>query len=206
MDVRELQFPGVFEFTPRVFPDERGAFLECYRAEPLEEALGYRLSLVQANHSISSKGTVRGIHYALVPPGQAKYVYCPQGAFLDIVIDIRDGSPTFGQVDAVRLDDRDRRAIYVSEGIGHMVIALEDNSSLMYLCSAGYNPDSEKGLTPLDRDLDLPIPRELQLLLSPKDQAAPTLAQAKEQGLLPAYDECEAWYAHLRNSNGQPSA
>lgn len=206
MDVRELKFPGILEFTPKVFPDERGSFLECYRAEPLEDALGYPLSLVQANHSVSKKGTVRGIHYALVPPGQSKYVYCPQGTFLDIVIDIRDGSPTFGQVDAVQLDDRDRRAIYVSEGIGHMVIALEDNSSLMYLCSAGYSPDREKGLNPLDPDLDLPFPSDVELLLSPKDRAAPTLAQAKEQGLLPTYDECEAWYAHLRNSNGQPTA
>lgn len=203
MDVRELKIPGVLEFTPKVFPDDRGVFLECFRAEPLEEALGHRLDLVQANHSVSKKGTVRGIHYALVPPGQSKYIYCPQGAFLDILIDIRDGSPTFGQVDFVELNGESRRSVYVSEGIGHMVIALEDNSSLIYLCSAGYNPEREKGLTPLDSALDLPIPKDLELLLSPKDQAAPTLAEAKEQGLLPSYDECQKWYVKLREQNAQ---
>lgn len=198
MDVRELKIPGVLEFTPKVFPDDRGVFLECFRAEPLEEALGHRLDLVQANHSVSKKGTVRGIHYALVPPGQAKYVYCPQGSFLDILVDIRDGSPTFGQVDYVELNGDTRRSVYVSEGVGHMVVALEDDSSLIYLCSTGYNPEREKGLTPLDPALDLPIPSDLELLLSPKDQAAPTLNEAKEQGLLPSYDECQKWYAQLR--------
>ncbi|GAB3297611.1 dTDP-4-dehydrorhamnose 3,5-epimerase [Epidermidibacterium keratini] len=201
MDVRELKFPGILEFTPKVFPDDRGVFLECFRAEPLEEALGHRLDLVQANHSVSRKGTVRGVHYALVPPGQAKYVYCPQGRFLDIVVDIRDGSPTFGEVDVVELDSESRRAIYVAEGIGHAVVALEDNSSLIYLCSAGYNPQAEKGLNPLDPALQLPIPSDLELLLSPKDTAAPTLAEAQEQGLLPSYAECEKWYATLRERN-----
>lgn len=201
MDVRELKFPGILEFTPKVFPDDRGVFLECFRAEPLEEALGHRLDLVQANHSVSRKGTVRGVHYALVPPGQAKYVYCPQGSFLDIVVDIRDGSPTFGEVDVVELNSDSRRAIYVAEGIGHAVVALEDNSSLIYLCSAGYNPKAEKGLNPLDPALALPIPSDLELLLSPKDTDAPTLAEAQQQGLLPSYAECEKWYATLRERN-----
>ncbi|WP_153502786.1 dTDP-4-dehydrorhamnose 3,5-epimerase family protein [Cumulibacter manganitolerans] len=201
MDVRDLKFPGILEFTPKVFPDDRGIFLECFRAEPLEEKLGHRLDLVQANHSVSKKGTVRGVHYALVPPGQAKYVYCPAGSFLDIVVDIRDGSPTFGEVDVVKLDAKDHRAIYVSEGIGHTVVALEDNSSLIYLCSAGYNPTLEKGLNPLDPELGLPIPNDIELLLSPKDTAAPTLTEAKEQGLLPSYDDCEKWYAALRDGS-----
>lgn len=203
MDVRDLKFPGALEFTPKVFPDDRGIFLECFRVEPLEEKLGHRLNLVQANHSVSKKGTVRGVHYALVPPGQAKYVYCPSGSFLDIVVDIRQGSPTFGIVDVVKLDQQDHRAIYVAEGIGHTVVALEDNSSLIYLCSAGYNPALEKGLNPLDPELNLPIPKDLELLLSPKDTAAPTLQQALELGVLPSYDECEKWYAGLRADNAR---
>lgn len=199
MQVRELKIPGALEFTPKVFPDDRGVFLECFRVEPLQEALGHPLDLVQANHSVSRKGTVRGVHYALVPPGQAKYVYCPQGVFLDIVVDIRVGSPTFGVWDTVTLDTQDYRSIYVPEGVGHMVIALEDASSLMYLCTAGYNPEREKTLSPLDPALGLPIPSGIDLLLSPKDQAAPTLAEAEAQHLLPSYDECESWYAELRS-------
>lgn len=201
MDVRELTISGALEFTPKVFPDDRGAFLEWFRAEPLEEALGHRLNLVQTNHSISKKGAVRGVHYALVPPGQAKYVYCPQGAFLDVLIDIRVGSPTFGTWDSVRLDTVDRRSVYVSEGIGHMAIALEEDSSLIYLCSSGYNPDREKGLNPLDPAMELPLPTDIDLLLSPKDQNAPTLAEAEQQGLLPTYAECQQWYQHLRENN-----
>ena len=201
MDVRELKIAGALEFTPKVFPDDRGVFLEWFRAEPLEAALGHHLDLVQTNHSVSRKGTVRGVHYALVPPDQAKYVYCPEGAFLDIIVDIRVGSPTFGTWDTVVLDTTDRRSAYVAEGLGHMAVALEENSSLIYLCSSGYNPQREKGLNPLDSALDLPLPSDLDLLLSPKDRAAPTLAEAEEQGLLPAYADCQAWYQQRRDGS-----
>ena len=199
MQVRELAISGAWEFTPRVFGDDRGAFLEWFKAAEFEAAVGHPLNLAQANHSISRRGVLRGIHFAAVPPSQAKYVYCPKGAVLDVVIDIRVGSPTFGRVDSVRLDDIDRRAIYLSEGLGHAFMALEDDSLVTYLCSTGYNPTGEFGIHPLDDALELPWPSDIAPVLSDKDAAAPTLQLAREQGLLPTWDDCQAFYRSLRS-------
>src|SRR6202012_4552946 len=149
--------------------------------------IGHPFALVQANHSVSRAGVVRGIHYAQVPPSQAKYVYCPQGSALDVVIDIRVGSPTFGAWDAVRLDPVDRRAVYISEGLGHAFMALEDDTSVTYLCSTGYNPAGEFGTNPQDEALGLPWPGEIAPVISDKDRDAPTLAQAAADGALPRY-------------------
>ena len=193
MKVRELSIPDAFEVGTDVFPDDRGLFLNPFRADVLAEATGHRLAVAQTNHSASRRGVVRGVHFALLPPGQAKYVYCPRGAALDLVVDIRVGSPTFGQHDVVRIDDRDFRAVYLAEGLGHAVVALEDDTVVAYLCSTGYDPQREKGVLPTDPALGLPLPADA--LLSPRDLAAPTLAEAAEQGLLPTYQECRAWYA-----------
>lgn len=197
MKVRELSVPDAYEISTDVFPDDRGLFVNPFRGDVLAEAIGRPLRVTQTNHSASKRGVVRGVHFALLPPGQAKYVYVPRGAALDIVVDIRLGSPTYGEHDAVRLDDRDFRAVYLSEGIGHCVVALEDDTVLSYLCSTGYDPGREKGITPVDPGLGLPIPAEVTPLLSPKDTAAPTLAEAAELGLLPTWDECRAFYATL---------
>jgi len=196
--VRELAIPDAYEISTDVFPDERGLFVNPFRGDRLAEAIGHPLRVVQTNHSASRLGVVRGVHFSLLPPGQAKYVYCPRGAALDVVVDIRLGSPTFGRHDAVRLDDRDLRAIYLSEGLGHVVVALEDDTVVSYLCSSAYDPAREKGISPVDPALALPIPDGITPLLSPKDTAAPTLDEAAEQGLLPAYEECRAFYASLR--------
>jgi dTDP-4-dehydrorhamnose 3,5-epimerase len=193
---RELQIPGAWEFTPAQFPDSRGVFLNWYTADSVAQAVGHPLSLAQTNHSVSARDVVRGVHYAVVPPSQAKYVYCPSGAVLDIIVDIRVGSPTFGQHDVVKLDTVDYRSVYVSEGLGHMVVALEDDSVVCYLCSTGYNPGAEKGISPLDPALGIELPANA--ILSEKDSAAPTLAEAAEQGLLPRYEDCLALYDSLR--------
>ncbi|MGN6331858.1 MAG: dTDP-4-dehydrorhamnose 3,5-epimerase [Motilibacteraceae bacterium] len=198
MQVRALEVPDAFELTPRVFPDERGRFLETYRAEVLAEAVGHPLALAQANCSVSARGVVRGVHFADVPPSQAKYVTCLSGAVLDVVVDIRVGSPTFGRWDALRLDDVDHRALYLAEGLGHAFMALTDGAVVSYLCSAPYNPDREHGLHPLDPELALPWPADVEPLLSPKDTDAPTLAEARTAGLLPTYEDCVALYAQLR--------
>ncbi len=194
---RELQVPDAWEFTPAQFPDDRGVFLNWYTAESVAEAVGHPLTLAQTNHSVSRRGVVRGVHYAMVPPSQAKYVYCPRGAVLDIIVDIRVGSPTFGQHDVVRLDTVDYRSVYVAEGLGHTVIALEDDSVVCYLCSTGYNPGREKGISPVDPALGLDLPEDP--ILSEKDRAAPTLAEARDAGLLPSYEECTQLYASLRS-------
>ena len=198
MDVRELAVPGAWEFTPRQFADERGLFLEWFRADVVRRTIGHTLEIAQSNQSVSRRGAIRGIHYADVPPSQAKYVYCTGGAVLDVVVDIRAGSPTFGVIDTVRLDDVDRRAIYLSEGLGHAFMALTDDATVSYLCSAGYAPDREHGLNPLDKELNIPWPDDIEPVLSEKDTAAPTLSEAAEQSLLPTFDECLAFYASLR--------
>jgi dTDP-4-dehydrorhamnose 3,5-epimerase len=195
--VSETAIPGAFTIHPRQFHDERGLFLEWYRHEALAEAVGHRLTLAQANYSVSRRGTVRGLHYADVPPGQAKYVTCARGTVLDVVVDLRSGSPTFGQSDTVRLDDQDHTAIYLAEGLGHAFVALTDDATVMYLCSTVYNPSAEHGINPLDADLGIEWPKGFPLLVSEKDAAAPSLAAAQAAGALPKYADCQALYASL---------
>ena len=203
MQIRELAVVGAFEVTPQVHGDDRGVFLEWFRADRFEEATGHAFDLHQANCSVSSAGTVRGVHFADVPPSQAKWVTCLHGALLDVVVDLRVGSPTYGAWDAVLLDTTDRRAVYVSEGLGHAFMALEDETVICYLCSAPYSPGREHGVHPLDPDLAIAWPTEhrgrpLEPLLSPRDEAAPFLADAQAQGLLPSYDEVRAYVAGLQ--------
>lgn len=197
MDVRELSVPGAWVFTPRQFPDDRGVFLEAFKSQIFAEHVGHALTVAQVNVSVSKAGTVRGVHFADVPPGQAKYVFCPRGALLDVAVDIRVGSPTFGAVDSVVLDDVDRRAIYLAEGLGHAFFALQDDTTATYLCSTPYNPTAEHGITPVDPALNLPWPTDIEPLLSPKDTEAPTLAEALQQGLLPTWEECQRRYTGL---------
>lgn len=172
-------------------------FLESFKASVFEEAVGHIFDLQQMNISVSRIGTVRGVHFAEVPPGQAKYVQCFSGRILDIVVDIRVGSPTFGQYDAIELDDQSRTGLYIAEGLGHAFCALTESVTVGYLCSEPYAPTREHGIHPLDPELALPWPAGSGLL-SPKDAAAPTLAQALETGLLPTYEDYLSFTAELR--------
>ncbi len=184
--------------TPVQRADDRGVFLEWYRFDLLEQTIGHALTLRQANVSVSRKGVVRGIHFADIPIGQAKYVTAVHGAVLDFVVDIRVGSPTFGSWDSVRLDTEDRRAIYLAEGLGHCFVALTDDATVSYLVSDVYQPEREHGINPLDREVGLEYPFPIdELLLSPKDTAAPGLMEAATSGLLPTWDETQAFYASL---------
>jgi len=197
VEVKPLSIEGSWLFTPVLRPDDRGVFLESYKDSAIEPAIGHAFSLKQMNISQSRSGTVRGVHFADVPPGQAKYVQCFSGSILDIVVDIRVGSPTFGKWDAVELNDQTRQGLYISEGLGHAFCALSDDVTVGYLCSEPYAPTREHGIHPLDPDLALPWPSD-DVVLSPKDAAAPTLAQALESGLLPDYEECRTFRASLR--------
>jgi dTDP-4-dehydrorhamnose 3,5-epimerase len=149
------------------------------------------------NISVSKQGTVRGVHFAQVPPGQAKYVQCFQGRILDVVVDIRLGSPSFGQWDAIEIDDQSRTGVYLAEGLGHAFCALSASATVGYLCSEPYAPGREHGINPLDPALGLPWPQGQDSVLSPKDAAAPTLAAAAEAGLLPTWAECQDFIATL---------
>jgi dTDP-4-dehydrorhamnose 3,5-epimerase len=196
MKIRELDIPGAWEVTPAQFGDPRGLFLEWYRCDALAAEVGHPLRLAQANMSVSARGVVRGIHYADVPPGQAKYVTVTRGAVLDVIVDIRLGSPTFGRWDTVRLDDVDRRALYISEGLGHGFCALTDDATVTYLCSEGYNPQREHGIHPYDPELAIDWPSD-DPQMSAKDAAAPSLAEVRAAGGLPDYGTCLAFAASL---------
>ncbi len=197
MQVEPLAIDGLWEITPVLRPDDRGVFLEAFKADVLSEAIGHPFTLKQMNVSVSSAGTVRGIHFADVPVGQAKYVQCFSGAILDVVVDIRVGSPTFGQWDAVELNSTSRKALYISEGLGHAFCALTDEATVGYLCSEPYSPTREHGIHPMDSTLALPWPDGTAALLSPKDAAAPTMAEALASGMLPSYDDCVAFRRSL---------
>lgn len=205
MTYRELALPGAWEITPRQHGDPRGVFLEFFQGSPFERAVGHRFTLAQGNCSVSAAGVVRGIHFADVPPGQAKYVTCASGAVLDVVVDLRVGSPTFAQWDTVLLDDTDRRAVYLSEGLGHAFVSLDDSSTVLYLCSTPYTPEREHGVHPFDPDLAIEWPsvdrhgRPMQVTISDKDAAAPSLAQAVENRLLPDVASVSAF---IRSSIG----
>jgi dTDP-4-dehydrorhamnose 3,5-epimerase len=212
VEISPLRIEGAWSLTPRQFPDERGLFTEYFVSSELESVIGHRLDLHQANLSVSAAGVVRGIHFAQVPPSQAKYVTCPSGAVLDVVVDLRTGSPTYGQWDSVQLDDVDRRALYLSEGLGHAFMALAEGSVVTYLCSAPYAPAREHGITPAEPDLAIDWPttgrdgRPLEPLLSPKDTAAPTLAEAAAAGLLPTYDDAVGYVRSLGSAGGSATS
>jgi dTDP-4-dehydrorhamnose 3,5-epimerase len=130
MKISPLTIDGTWEITPEPHGDARGLFLEWYRHDRLAEVLGHPMRVAQGNISMSARGVVRGIHFADVPPGQAKYVTCVNGAIFDVAVDLRVGSPTFGCWESVRLDDSRRAAVYLAEGIGHGFCALTDDATL----------------------------------------------------------------------------
>ena len=206
MRIKELSIEGAFEMTPTIHGDSRGAFLEWFRADELEAAVGHPFTLAQSNCSVSAAGTLRGVHFADVPPGQAKYVTCAVGAVLDVVVDIRVGSPTYGRHETVLLDDETRRAVYLGEGLGHAFVALADGSVVQYLCSTPFAPAREHGVDPCDPALGIDWPRTdrdgrpMELLRSAKDTAAPSLAEAREAGLLPSYAEVRRYLESQRVS------
>jgi dTDP-4-dehydrorhamnose 3,5-epimerase len=200
VQIRELSIAGAWEITPVQREDDRGVFLEWYRFDLLTEAVGHPLDLRQANTSVSRRGVVRGIHFADLPRGQAKYVTVTSGAVVDFAVDIRAGSPTFGQWASVQLDTVDRRAIYLAEGLGHAFVALTDDATVSYLVSDTYNPELEHGINPLDTQISLGFPEDIPLRLSSKDTDAPSLAEAAERGLLPTWDQATDLYRALDQS------
>lgn len=185
--VRELAVPGVLEFTPVVHADDRGQFVTEMHEHDLLAALGRPLFPVrQASVSRSRRGVVRGVHFT-AGEGTEKYVHCPAGRVLDIVVDLRVGSPAFGTWDVVELDDVGGRALYLPRGVGHAFVALSDGAVMSYLLSTVYVPERELAVSVLDPRLGLPLPADA--VLSDRDRAAPTLAEARTAGLLPQGDD-----------------
>jgi dTDP-4-dehydrorhamnose 3,5-epimerase len=200
VQIRELQIPDAYEVIPAQHEDDRGVFLESYRADVLESELGHRFTLKQSNLSVSARGTVRGIHYALVPPGQAKYVTVVTGSALDYVVDLRTGSPTFGRSSLVELDDVSRNAVYIGEGLGHAFLATSDSATVSYFVSEFYAPEREFAINPFDPEIGLDFPLAAdQLNVSEKDRNAMSLSEAASAGLLPGWQECQSYYAQLKS-------
>lgn len=190
---------NAYEAIPKPHSDDRGVFLEQLRVDRLAVILGHDFLVKQVNTSVSHKGVVRGIHFADVPRGQAKYVMVPYGSVLDFVVDIRIGSPTFGKWDSQVLDATKRNALYIGEGLGHAFVSLEDNTVVTYLVSEVFNPLAEHGINPMDEEIGLNFPEGLDLQLSPKDLDAPSLAAMLEKGGLPDFDVVTSFYSSLQS-------
>ena len=196
MKAHPLKISGSWKIEFQKFEDNRGFFYESFKAEEFPKLIGRNFDIKQTNTSSSAKGSVRGVHYALVPPSQAKLVQCQRGSIKDYVIDIRIGSPTFGQFEAIDLDEKSANAIFIEEGLAHAFVALENNTIVTYYVSEKYNPEREKGINPFDKTLNILWP-EIDLILSEKDKAAISLEQAKSQGILITYDECKKFIKSL---------
>lgn len=196
MKVRELAVPGALEFTPDERQDHRGSFLELLRREWWTEATGRELAVAQVNCTINRRNVVRGVHFTRLV-GQAKFVCCLGGALVDVIADLREGSPAFGTYDSVLLDTDTFRVVFLPEGVGHGVASLTDNASAFYLCSATYDADNEFGVHPLDPDLGVDWRAMLggaEPILSARDSGAPSLSDVRSRGLLTRYEDCQAHY------------
>jgi dTDP-4-dehydrorhamnose 3,5-epimerase len=190
MKTTPLSIDGSWKIDFQRFDDNRGYFYESFKEEDFKTHIGRNFKIKQTNTSSSSKGSVRGIHFAMVPPSQAKLVQCQRGSIRDYVIDIRVGSPTFGKFEVVELGENSASAVFIEEGLAHAFVALENHTVVTYYVSEKYNPEREKGINPFDKTLNVKWPN-LELILSEKDKQAISLEESKAQGLLPSFDECK---------------
>ena len=173
--------PDVVLIEPTVHGDDRGYFLETFRQDLFEEAIGYKVNFVQDNESKSAKGVLRGLHYQLPPYTQAKLVRVIEGSVLDIVVDIRKSSPTFGQHVAVELTAENKHQLFVPHGFAHGFIVLSDNATFAYKVDNYYAPGHDRGIAFDDQDLAIDWQLSTEILqLSDKDKIHPSLANAKD--------------------------
>ncbi|MFF7734946.1 MULTISPECIES: dTDP-4-dehydrorhamnose 3,5-epimerase family protein [unclassified Streptomyces] len=189
MEISEMAVRDAYRITPQQLPDRRGLFFEAWRAGALTRALGHEFTVSQVNYSVSARNTLRGIHGTTVPPGQAKLVTCVRGAALDVVVDLRIGSPTFGMHDVTLQEAGSGIGVFLADGLGHAFLALTDDTCMNYLCSEEYVPGTMIDIQALDPELAIPWGLTEPPIRSDKDAAAPTLAEAAERGLLPHYDQ-----------------
>ena len=170
--------PDILVVEPKVHVDERGYFVETYRQDELEHALGYKVNFVQDNESKSSKGVLRGLHFQLAPHAQSKLVRVIEGAVLDVAVDLRRGSPSFARHVAVELTDNNKKQMFIPRGFAHGFVVLTDTVTLAYKVDNYYSPECDRGLAfdDIDLDIDWRLTRQ-QLLLSDKDTQQPRLTE-----------------------------
>ena len=186
MKITLLEIEGVWVAESPIWSDDRGFFREWFKSEAIKNATGRDFGIEQANISLSSKGTLRGIHYSIAPRGQAKWITCVSGAIKDVIVDIRPESPTFGKWVEVELRGDSGKAIFIGEGLGHGFIASEDNTAVAYLVSTPFSPDHEFEINPLDEKIAINWGMESsEFKISDKDMKAPTLAERLSEGKLP---------------------
>ena len=181
MKVTPLGIEGAWLLESPIHPDDRGLFREWFKLDELKDAGLPNFEVRQANTSISAKGVIRGIHFSSAQNGQAKLVTCTFGSVLDVIIDLRPDSHTFGSHIPIELSAKEGRSLFISKGLGHAFQSLEDNSTITYLLDKEYNPDEEFGITPLDSSLDIPW-NNSGLIISKKDADAPTAETFFESG------------------------
>lgn len=186
MELISLGIEGAWLAESPVWNDNRGSFREWFKAEDVKSATGRDFGIEQANISLSSKGTLRGIHYSIAPRGQAKLITCVSGSIQDVIVDIRSDSKTFGQWVDVELRGDSGKTVFISEGLGHGFLALEENTAVAYLVSNPYSPDHEFEINPLDQKIGIGWGMKTSnLKISNKDKVAPTLAERLAEGNLP---------------------
>ena len=174
MKISETNLKGCFLLEPKVFVDKRGLFFESFKKNELEKALGYKVSFVQENQSISKRGVLRGLHFQKGDAAQAKLVKVVKGEVLDVIVDIRKDSPTFGQHFKIRLTAENKKMLFIPRGIAHGFLSLSEEVIFTYKCDNYYHHKAESGILYNDADLgiDWEFPQE-QILLSPKDLQLP---------------------------------
>lgn len=173
--------PDVIIIEPKVHGDDRGYFVETFRQDLLEEFLGYKIKFCQDNESKSSKGVLRGLHYQLAPAAQTKLVRVIQGSVLDVAVDIRKGSPTFGQYVSVKLTGENKKQLLVPRGFAHGFVVLEDDTTFAYKVDNYYSPENDRGISfdDIDLDIDWILDKE-ELNLSAKDKIQPKLSEIND--------------------------
>ena len=173
--------PDILVIEPTKHSDERGYFMETFRHDKLEDALGFNVNFVQDNESKSSKGVLRGLHFQLAPRAQSKLVRVLEGSVLDVAVDIRRGSPSFGQHVAVKLSDVNKKQIFIPRGFAHGFVVLTDTATLTYKVDNYYSPECDRGLAFNDIDLNIDwLLTKQELLLSDKDTQQPRLTELTE--------------------------
>jgi len=181
-----LEIQGAWLFESPVWKDNRGFFREWFKSEDIKKVTGRDFGIQQANISLSSAGTLRGIHYSIALPGQAKWITCVSGSIKDVIVDIRPDSPTFGEWVEVELSGDSGKSVLISEGLGHGFIALEDNTAVAYLVSTPFSQIDEFEINPLDKRIGINWGMDLsEMNISDKDKNAPTLAERLIEGKLP---------------------
>jgi dTDP-4-dehydrorhamnose 3,5-epimerase len=186
MELTPLGIKGVWIAESLVWSDDRGFFREWFKSTDVKNVTGRDFGIEQANISVSSKGTLRGIHYSIASRGQAKWITCVSGSIKDVIVDIRPDSKSFGKWIEVELSGDSGKAVLISEGLGHGFLALEDNTAVAYLVSTPFSPEHEFEINPLDEKIGINWGMDLnELKISEKDKKAPTLAERLAEGRLP---------------------